>query len=69
MEPETKPWWASKGVWGGVVAAAAGLAGLWGVTVGPAEVEQIVTLFTAVTSAVAGLVAVWGRIRASRRLS
>ena len=69
MNPEVKPWWASKGVWGGIIAAVAGVAGLFGVQVLPEDQAVLADVVTAVVGSLGGALAVWGRIRASQRLS
>ena len=66
MAGAPKPWWASRGVVGGLVAAGAGIAGLFGYALSPAETAAIGELVLALTAAVAGLVAAIGRARASR---
>ena len=58
----------SKGVWGGAVAISAGLAGVLGYTVTPADQVQIVNLAAGVVSAVGGVLAIIGRIRATKRI-
>jgi cell division protein FtsX len=78
----SKPAARSLGVWGGAVAAAAGALGLIGYAVTPeqaaelgqqtdalvAAAVELVTLFAGVASTVGGILAVVGRIRATRRI-
>lgn len=63
-----KPWYTSKGVWGGVVGVAIGAAGFFGITVGEAEAVEITDLLVAGATSVAGLVAVIGRVKADRKI-
>jgi hypothetical protein len=61
-----KPWWQSRAIWGSLIAAAAGLAGLAGYTVDvPAVTEAIVGAATLVGAALAW----YGRLRAERPIS
>ena len=64
----TKPWYQSKGVWGGIVAALAGLGGLFGFTVPEGEMPAITDALVGLAAAVGGLLAVYGRIAASSRI-
>ena len=75
MENETKPWWQSAGVWGSLIAVAAGGAAMLGYTISPDDQAQLVTaatrsveLGTAAASLFGGLVGLWGRIRATKRI-
>jgi hypothetical protein len=61
-----KPWWASKGVWGGLVAVAAGVAGAFGYVVSPEDQATVVEGIVALVGIFGGGLAVYGRIRASK---
>jgi len=70
---EDKRWWMSRGVWGGIVAAAAGIAGaVWGVTLTADEqahmVDLIVPLASAGSAVAGGIAAIVGRVRAKKRI-
>jgi len=72
---ETKPWYLSRGILGGAVAAVAGAAQLAGYAVTPADqaalvdgVTQIGGLVAGAGSLLGGLVAIWGRIKASKAI-
>jgi hypothetical protein len=66
---DSKAWYASKGIWGSVVAIGAGIAGtIWGVSVTEADQTTIVSAITAVGGAVGGLIALWGRLKASKKV-
>ena len=63
-----KNWYASKGVWGGIVALIAGAAALFGYAVPEAEQAQIASLLAAAGGGAGGLLAIAGRIRAQKRI-
>jgi hypothetical protein len=69
---ETKPWYASKGVLGPIVAGLALVASLFGVTIDPATqaviVDQGVALLTAAVTFGGLVVGIWGRISAVRKI-
>lgn len=67
-ENDVKPWYASRAVWGGVVAMLGGIAGMLGYAVAPEDQETVAGLLTALGSTIGGLVAVAGRISATRRI-
>lgn len=62
----TKPWYTSKAVWGGVVAALAGVASLTGVSLGVEDQDALVEVILALVSAVGGAIAVYGRVTAAK---
>jgi hypothetical protein len=66
---ETKPIWKSKGVWGGAIAVLAAFAGLAGYAVTPDRQAQILEAGALIASGVGGLVAVWGRVVATKRIT
>ncbi len=59
---------ASKTVWGGVLALAAGAAGIFGYAVSTADVTAITDIVTSVGAAIGGLIAIVGRIKATKKL-
>ena len=65
---DTKPWWQSKGVWGGLVAAAAGLAGLLGFHIPEGEIQTLTDAVLSGVTAVAGAFAVYGRVVAGSKI-
>lgn len=65
---ETKPWWQSRTLWGGIVAVGAGVAGLFGVDLDAETQSQLATHAAAIASAAGGLLAVYGRVKASTRV-
>ncbi|MBY0431978.1 MAG: hypothetical protein K2Q10_12325 [Rhodospirillales bacterium] len=69
---ESKVWWQSRAVWGGIISAGAGIAGLFGYGLTAGDQAQLadaaVILCSAAGSAVGGAIAVWGRIQASKAI-
>lgn len=65
---QDKNWWQSKAVWGGIIAFLAGIAGLFGIVVPEAVQGDLTTHVTALAGAIGGLIAVYGRIKAERKL-
>ncbi len=67
---DTKPWYQSKSLWGAVVAAIAGALGLIaGIDVSAEDMERTVSLVTAAAAAIGGIVAIVGRVMASKKLT
>lgn len=69
---ETKSWYASKGVWGGIIALASVIAGFFGVQIDESTQAVIVDQITGSAAAVgviAGAVtAIWGRLAANKQI-
>ena len=69
---EMKPWYRSKSVIGGVLAAVAGVAALIGYQFGPAEVEatskDTLIVIEGVVTIVGAALAIWGRVAAKTRI-
>lgn len=63
-----KKWYESKGVWGGIVAGLAGIAGLFGYTVGAEEQENVAALIVGGVSVVGGILATLGRLKATKEI-
>jgi hypothetical protein len=61
---EVKSIFASRSVWGGLIAVAASLASLWGYEINSADQEAIISII----GALGGAVAVYGRIKATKRI-
>ena len=72
MNGKAKPWWASKTIWGGIVAAACGLLALAGHRVSPETqsflAQQAVQVATAAATVIGGLLAIYGRIKAEGKI-
>ena len=63
---DEKLWWQSKGVWGGLVAALAGVAGLAGYVVDADSQAAIVEILLLVSGSVGGVLATVGRVKATK---
>lgn len=68
MSDVGKPWYASKGVWGGLITLIAMVLGVFGYQLSPEETEQTVLALTAVGTAIGSLVGIYGRVKAKERL-
>ncbi len=67
---QTKPWYASKAVWGGLVAVAAPVASYaLHVTIGAGDQATLVDALAGIGSGVGGLLAVYGRVTATRAIA
>ncbi len=65
---ETKSPLASAGIWGGLVATGAGIAGIWGYQVTPEMQGEIVMLLNSLAAVIGGVIAIWGRYKATRKI-
>lgn len=63
-----KPFWLSRGVVGGGVAVLLGAGSLFGWAISPADAAAATDALHGLAVAIAGAVAVWGRISATRRV-
>lgn len=66
---EAKPWYQSRGVIGGIVAAIAGIAAVFKVNIAPEMQSVLVDGLIGLAGAVGGILAVIGRIKASKKVS
>jgi hypothetical protein len=67
---QSKPWYASRTVWGGLVAVAAPVIGMMlHVTVGVGDQAVLVDALTGIGSGVGGLIAVYGRVKATEKIA
>jgi hypothetical protein len=66
--PAPKPWYASAGVWGALVTLAGSVLSLLKVQFDPALLDDLREWVLAAATLVGGGVALWGRLRASRRI-
>jgi tetrahydrodipicolinate N-succinyltransferase len=71
-ESDVKPWWQSRAIIGGAVSIGAVVAGLFGFNVDPDTqaviVDQGVAIGAAVATVVGGVMAIWGRIKATKAI-
>jgi len=63
-----KSFFESKTIWGGLIAFGAGVAGLLGYAVSDADAEQILAYVTGGAAIVGGIQAIYGRIKASKKI-
>lgn len=68
MEAQTKGWYLSRTVWGGILAVAASVLNLAGIEISGADQAELADRVTALMAAAGGIVAIAGRLAASRRL-
>lgn len=66
---DTKPWWQSTAVWGGIIAGLAGLAGLFGYQIDQVLQTDATAWVAGLAAAVGGFFAIWGRIKASKKVA
>jgi hypothetical protein len=62
---ETKKWYESKAVWGALIAVVASILSTNGVIL---PKDQTVEVIMQIVAAVGGVVALWGRIKADKRI-
>jgi hypothetical protein len=65
MTEAVKPWWASRAIWGGLAAMVAGIGMMLGIDINAAELTDALASLGAV---VGGLLAVGGRVAATKRI-
>ena len=65
---DDKSWYASRTIWGGIVALGGALAGLFGLTLGPAEGETLTLALTDAATAIGAVLAILGRLDATRTI-
>lgn len=68
MLTDTKSIWASKTIWGGAIALLAAAAGLLGYAITADQQAELIETGSMIVSAVGGLIALWGRIAATKRI-
>jgi hypothetical protein len=66
---DNKAWYLSKTVWSGIIAALAGMAGLFGWTIPAGEVQNITEYVVSGIVTVAGLLGVYGRVKATKKVT
>jgi anti-sigma-K factor RskA len=70
MGDDSKVWWQSKGMWGGIVAIVASvIAIVLHRTISDAQQAQIVDLIFSVVTALSGVLAVYGRASATQEVT
>ena len=66
---DVKSLFASKTIWGAVIALLAGALSLLGYQLAPADQSELVNLVSGLAAAVGGGIAIYGRVVASKRIS
>lgn len=65
---DSKPWYWSVGVWGAITTLIASIAGLFKSQLDPQLLSDIQTWLISVVTLAGGAIALWGRLRATRRI-
>jgi len=65
---DVKSYLASKTVWGGVIAVLSAIAGVLGHGIAPADQTAIVDALASIGGAIGGILAVYGRIKAEKKI-
>lgn len=65
---DTKPWYLSRTIWASLVTIATALAGLIGLPIAGIDNTALTDAILQTVAAISGLVAIVGRIEASRRI-
>lgn len=66
---DDKPWYLSRTIWVGLVALALSLAGVFGFATDALDQGALTDVLLQLGSAIAGLIAIFGRIGATSRIS
>lgn len=65
---DTKPWYFSRTIWASLVTVVAGVGGLIGLPVEDLDNQAVVETILQAVTALSGLVAIFGRLKAVRRI-
>lgn len=65
---DVKGFFESKTIWGGLIGFLAGLAGLLGYSIAPEDAEALTGIITGGAGTFGALLAIWGRIKASKKI-
>ena len=65
---QTKPWYLSRTIWASVVTVVAGIGGMFGLPVDRIDDQALVETLLQGITAISGLVAIFGRLAADRRI-
>lgn len=66
---DVKSIFASKTIWGGLIALIASAAAIWGYAITPADQAQIVELITGFGGIIGSVLAIYGRIVATKKIA
>lgn len=65
---DTKSWWQSTTIWAGLVTVISFVAGLFGYQIAEGDQQALITTISGAVGGVAGLIAIWGRVKASKTI-
>ena len=65
---DVKSWLASKTIWGAVIAVVSGVSGILGHNIAAPEQAVLVDSLTAIGTALGGILAVYGRVKAEKSI-
>lgn len=63
---DVKNWYQSKSIWGGIITVLAVLLGAFGYTLTGDDQAALVEIVSAIVGAIGGLLAIYGRVKASK---
>lgn len=66
---DMKSFFASKTIWGGLIALIASAAAIWGYSITPADQAQFVELITGIGGITGSVLAIYGRIVATKKIA
>lgn len=66
---ETKPWWQSVTIWGGIVAALCGLAQMFHIKISDDTQSVAVGVVISIATAISGITAIVGRVKAKHQIT
>ena len=64
----TKKWYHSRAVWGGIIVLLGTFGNAYGVSVDDATRSALIESVTEAITAIGGLLAIWGRLRADKEI-
>ena len=66
---ETKAWYQSSAVWGGIIAVLAPIVGtFFHMTVSSQDAASLADALAGIGTAIGGILAVWGRVKATKQI-
>lgn len=66
---DIKNWWQSKTIWGGIITVLAVVLGAFGYTLTGDDQSLLVDIVSTIVGAIGGLLAIYGRVKASKKVS
>lgn len=65
---ETKPIYASKTFWGGIVTIGSAIAGICGLTIDTEVQRELIEYGAIIGGAIGALISIWGRVKAQKKI-